>query len=64
MNLKRYIAKFVSVFAITLLVTLGVTFLWSLISRGTARVDWETSLRFAMIFAIIIPIATSRRIRE
>jgi putative Mn2+ efflux pump MntP len=63
MNFKKYIAEFIRIFAISLLVTLGVTFLGNLFSRGTAKVDWETSFRFAILFAIILPIAGSRKIR-
>jgi hypothetical protein len=63
MNFKKNIAAFIIVFAISLLVTLGVTFLENLFSRGTYKVDWETSFRFAILFAIILPIAGSRKAR-
>ena len=61
MDLKRSIMGFIIVFAITLLVSIGVTFLWSLIFHGFAIIDWETSFRFAIILGIIIPIIDSRK---
>jgi bisphosphoglycerate-dependent phosphoglycerate mutase len=41
-----------------------VTFLWNLIRHGESTVDWETSLRFAIIFDIILTWAKSREIKE
>ena len=61
MNFKKTIIRFIRVFAISLLVTLGVTFLWNLFFHGTAKVDWETSFRFAILLGIILPIANSRK---
>jgi hypothetical protein len=63
MNFKQTIVGVIRVFAISLLVTIGVTFFWNLFSRGTTKVDWETSFRFAILLAIILPIAGSRKIR-
>jgi hypothetical protein len=61
MDFKRTIVGFIRVFAISLLVTLGITFLWNLIFHGTAKVDWETSFRFAILLGVILPIANSRK---
>ena len=61
MNLKKIVIRFIAVFAITLLVTIGVTLLWSLVFHGVAIIDWETSFRFAMLFGIILPIVDSRK---
>jgi len=63
MNLKKTIVGFIRVFAISLLATLGVTFLWNLVFHGVAKIDWETSFRFAILFGIILPIADSRKNR-
>jgi hypothetical protein len=60
MDIKKIATEFIVVFAITFLVTLGVTFLWSLIIHGSAIIDWETAFRFATIFGIIFPIINSR----
>ena len=56
MNFKKIVIRFIAVFAITLLVTIGVTLLWSLVFHGVAIIDWETSFRFAIILGIIFSI--------
>jgi hypothetical protein len=61
MGLKKIAIEFIKVFAITLLVCVGVTFLWGLVFHGIGIVDWETSFRFATLFGIIIPIIDSRK---
>jgi hypothetical protein len=61
MDLKKIIAGFIITFAISLLVILSVTFLWNLVFHGTAKVDWETSFRFAILLGIILPIIDSRK---
>lgn len=61
MNLKKMIIGFITVFAITLLASMGVTFLWSLVFHGVAIIDWETSFRFAIILGIILPFIDSRK---
>jgi len=63
MDFKRAIAGFIRVFAISLLVTLAITFLWNLIFHRAAQVDWETSFRFATLLGIILPLANSRKNR-
>ncbi len=61
MDFKKFVTGFITVFAITLLVTIGVTFLWSLIFHGAAIIDWETSFRSAILFGIIFPLVNSRK---
>jgi hypothetical protein len=61
MNIKRFAVGFLTVFVIALLVNIGVTLLWGLVFHGVARIDWETSLRLALLFAIILPAIDSRR---
>ena len=61
MNFKKIAIEFIIVFAITLLVCVGVTFFWSLVFHGVGIVDWETSFRFATLLGIIIPIIDSRK---
>ncbi len=61
MNFKKIVTGFITVFAITLLVTVGVTFLWSLVFHGVASIDWETSFRFAILLGIILPVIDSRK---
>ncbi|APF18596.1 hypothetical protein Calab_2977 [Caldithrix abyssi DSM 13497] len=54
MNKKELLMYFVTTFAVTLVVTAIVTFLYSLIVHGTGTVDWETSFRFAIILGIVL----------
>ncbi|MFI5185897.1 MAG: hypothetical protein ACHQF0_04185 [Chitinophagales bacterium] len=61
MDLKKIVIGFITVFAIALVVCIGVTFLWSLVFHGVAVIDWETSFRFAILFGIILPIIDSRK---
>jgi len=61
MGLKKIAIEFIKVFAITLLVCVGVTFFWSLVFHGVGIVDWETSFRFATLLGIIIPIIDLRK---
>jgi hypothetical protein len=61
MDFKKNVIGFITVFAITLLVTIGVTFLWGLVFHGVATIDWETSFRFAVLLGIILPIIDSRK---
>jgi hypothetical protein len=64
MNIKKLTVEFATVFAVTLVTTALVTFLWNLIGHGTSAVDWETSFRFATIFGIILTWAKSRETKE
>ena len=56
MDLKKILLGFITFFSITLIVSIGVTYLWSLIFYDVATIDWETSFRFAIIFGIVFPI--------
>jgi hypothetical protein len=61
MDIKKMATGFILVFAITLMVSIVVTFLWSLVFHGVAIIDWETSFRFAIILGIILTIIDSRK---
>ena len=61
MDFKKIIPGFIRIFAISLLVTIGVTFVWNLVFHQIAAVDWETSFRFAILLGIILPITGSRK---
>ena len=64
MNIKKLVAEFVTVFAVTLVTVVLVTFLWNIIAHGQSAVDWETSFRFATIFGIILTWIKSREAKE
>ncbi len=61
MNIKKLLVDFVTVFAVSLIVSIIVTLLWSLIIHGASTVDWETSFRFAILFGIIFTWIETRR---
>ena len=64
MNIKKLAVEFATVFAVALVTTAIVTFLWNIIGRGESIIDWETSFRFAIIFGIILTWVKSREIKE
>lgn len=64
MNIKKLIVEFVTVFAVALVTTAIVTFLWNIIGHGESSIDWETSFRFAIIFGIILTWVKSREIKR
>jgi hypothetical protein len=64
MNIKKLVVEFATVFAVVLITTALVTFLWNIIGHGTGSMDWETSFRFAVIFGIILTWAKSRETKE
>ena len=64
MNIKKLAIEFVTVFAVALVTVAMVTFLWNFIGHGESRVDWETSIRFAIMFGNILTWAKSREIKD
>ena len=64
MKIKKLVIEFVTAFAVVLVATALVTFLWNIIGHGASAVDWETSFRFAIIFGIILTWVKSREIKE
>jgi hypothetical protein len=64
MNIRRVLVDFVTVFTVSLILSVIVTLLWNLIIHGARTIDWETSFRFAILFGIILPWIETRRRRE
>jgi len=64
MNIKKLLVDFVTVFAVTLIVCVIVTFLWNLIFHGASTIDWEESFRFAILFGIVLSWIETRRSKE
>jgi hypothetical protein len=64
MVITRVLVDVVNVFAVTLIVSVIVTLLSNLIVHGASTVDWETSIRFAILLAIILPWIETRRRKE
>ena len=61
MNIKKLLADFITVFAVSLPVSAIVTLLWNFIVHGASTVDWEASFGFATLFGIILSWIGTRR---
>jgi hypothetical protein len=64
LNIRKLVVEFVTVFAVALVTTAIVTFLWNLIGHGEGTIDWETSFRFAIVFGILLTWLKSREVKE
>ncbi len=64
MNIKKWGAEFVGVFVVALVTAALVTYLWNLIGHGQQAVDWETPIRLAIIFGIILTWTKARGSKE
>ena len=64
MNIKKLGVEFVTVFAVALVTSAIVTFLWNIIGHGESTIDWETSFRLAIIFGIILTWVKPRQNKE
>ena len=64
MNIKKLVVEFVTVFAVALVISAIVTFLWNIIGYGERAVDWETSFRFAIIFGTLLTWVKSWETKE
>ena len=63
MRIWRLVVDVVIVFSVTLVTSLVVNLLWNVIAHKTA-IDWETSIRFAIVLGIIVPWIQARRGRQ
>jgi hypothetical protein len=61
MNIKRLLVDIVTVFLVSLAISMVVSLLWNLIVHRASTIDWETSFRFAILLGIIVPWITTRR---
>ena len=61
MSIRRFVVEVVTVFSVTLVASLVVRLLWNLIAHKTTAIDWETSVRFAIVLGIIVPWIQRRR---
>ena len=62
--MKRLLVDVLIVFSVSLVVSIVVTALWNLVGHRAGAVDWETSVRLAILLGIIVPWLQSRRARE
>ena len=62
MIIKHFVLRFLITFGITLITTVLVTLFWNYFIKGNGlKVDWETSFRISLVFAIVIPLTQIRR---
>lgn len=55
MKTLLFLRDFAITFAIVLVVSVIVSYFYSLIAHGAGSIDWEASFRFAIIFGIVFP---------
>ncbi len=60
MKIKRILTSSAIGFVSALIANIVVTYLWSLMFDETAKIDWETSFRFAVMFCFLMPVIQSR----
>jgi len=57
MKLKTFLTRFFITFGIALLANILLSVLWNYLIKDKGPViDWETSFRMAVLFAVIIPL--------
>jgi len=64
MNIKNVLVDALTVFSVTMIVTVIVLLLWDIIVHRTSTIDWKTSFRFAILLGIILPWIETRRRKE
>ncbi len=55
MKAIKYFIDFAIIFSIVLFVSVIVTSLYSFFMHGSGVVDWETSVRLAIILGVVLP---------
>lgn len=55
MKKLTFLRDFVITGVITFIVSLIVSYFYNLIAHGIGTIDWESVIRFAIIFGIIFP---------
>ncbi len=61
MSIRRSVVDAVIVFCVTLVISMVVSVLWNVIAHRPPTIDWETSVRFAIVLAILVPWIQTRR---
>jgi glycerol uptake facilitator-like aquaporin len=54
MSFKNLLTEFVITFSVVFVIAAVVSFLYSLIAHGEGVVDWDHSVRLAIIFGIVL----------
>lgn len=56
MNFKQIAFGFLSIAPVVLVVSLVVAYLYDILVHGTGVLEWESSIRFAIILGIVLPV--------
>ncbi len=64
MKLKKLLIGFITYFLITLIMTIGVTYIWSLLFHKATSINWETSFRLAIILGIVFSIIEVKKKKD
>ena len=64
MRTRRWIVDVVIVFSVTLVASMLVSMIWNVIAHKSTAIDWETSVRFAIVLGIIVPWIQARRDKQ
>ena len=64
MKIKKFLIHFATMFALVLVVSAIVTYLWSLIFHGAGAIDWQLSFTLAIIVGIILAVERARKSKE
>ncbi len=64
MKLKILFWLFVANFSLTVVVAAVVTFVWSLIARGSGVIDWEISIVLAFAIASALVSMKAQELKE
>jgi len=64
MGIKKLLIIFIGIFVLALVVTAITTYLYSLIVHGTGIIDWETSIRTAIILGIVLTWIETRKSKQ
>ena len=59
--MRRFVVDVVIVSSVALAISIAVSVLWSVVAHRTTAIDWETSVRFAIVLGIIVPWIQFRR---
>lgn len=58
MKYHKYLTHFLLIFIVTFIVNALTVYLWNLLQHGVGVFEWDTSFVFAIVLAIVLPIAT------
>jgi hypothetical protein len=61
MDLKKCAMDFAATFALVLIVSLVVSYVYGLIVHGAGYLEWESSFRIAIILGIVLPCVNQRQ---